>query len=150
MIRPGEKMGKTLDAASAADFDAILEVVGPFGRYQIMVASVTALAFYPNCMAVLLAIFTASTPEHWCSVPELSHLSPDQQQRLVSPPGEYGGYDVCRMYDVSNYSLLLGDFNVSSLDGEEYIVPETKDCEAFSYDTSFYTRTIATQVGIYL
>ena len=133
------------------DFDAILEIVGSNGRYQLFMAVVTALAYIPNAMAAMAAVFEAATPDHWCTVPELAHLTEEQQQRLVTPPGDQDGYNGCHMYDVSNYSLLLNEVNVTDLP-KHGTVPamlnqtETVDCDEYSYDTSLYSSTIVTEV----
>ena len=110
-------------------------------------AIVTAVAYVPNAAAALAAIFEAATPDHWCAVPELADLTKDQQRRLSAPPGEGGGgYDGCQMYDVSNYSLLVQQVNVT----EQFSVsnqPKTVDCTDFVYDTSVYKSTIVAEVG---
>jgi hypothetical protein len=51
---------------------------------------------------------TKKTPEHWCSVPELSHLEPSERRNLSIPQETRDGelvYSRCRMFDV-NYTQV--------------------------------------------
>ena len=124
------------------DFDAILEAVGSNGRYQLMIAFVTALAQVPNAMAALGAIFLAATPAHWCA---LGNFTNDEQQRFRGPAGEHDDYDRCHRYD-TNYSLPMqeGVHRLTGLAGN--VSGPTAECEQFDYDRSVYKSTIVTEV----
>lgn len=65
----------------ALDFDDILPHVGEFGRYQWWLF----FGMAPFCFNLVLIyfphIFITLEPDHWCRVPELQFLPPEQ--RLV-------------------------------------------------------------------
>nr|CAH0105985.1 unnamed protein product [Daphnia galeata] len=83
----------------------------------------------------LVGIQLNKTPDHWCSVPELSHLEPSERRNLSIPQEIRDGelvYSRCRMFDV-NYTqeklrmVLRGERNsswptkpCSTVDGWDY------------------------------
>ena len=132
------------------DFDALLEKIGPFGRYQIIFYVVIGITSAPAGMQTLLSVYLFATPRHWCHVPELANLSLEEQRLLTVPPGELTGYpsdDACYIYDVNyaevyqkyvnNYSHVIG--NASSV----------RECTHWSYDMELYGLTAVSEVRKY-
>ena len=91
-----------------SDFDDILPHVGSFGPYQIRILLLSLPVNYFLAVVYMGQIYQTLTPEHWCHVPELSHLSLEQR-RSLSIPAEFNDgvltYSKCRVYDV-NYSQV--------------------------------------------
>ena len=61
------------------DFDDMLEYVGTFGRYQ------KCLFFWMAPFAIFVGFiyfspyFITLVPDHWCDIPELEELSPEDR-----------------------------------------------------------------------
>ena len=129
------------------EFDQFLEKVGEFGKYQrimyVLVCFVGIIAAFNN----MNSVFTAATPPHWCSVPELSQfgLSEEEIKNLTIPLEEEDGervYSQCKMYN-RNYSGLT---DLSSIGGDD---PGVVACRnGWTYDTSLYQSTIVMDVSI--
>ncbi|GFY79487.1 carcinine transporter [Trichonephila inaurata madagascariensis] len=86
-------------------FEDILKDVGGFGPYQKILIVIFLI---PSSIVIpwfsMSSIFLASTPDHWCYVPEVAHsnLSTETQRQLVSPAHDRR----CSMYDVDYASLM--------------------------------------------
>ena len=87
-----------------SDFDDILPYVGSFGAYQIRILLLSFPVNYFLAVVYMGQIYQTLTPDHWCAVPELNHLS-QEHRRNLSIPIEYDGgetlYSKCRMFDVN-------------------------------------------------
>ncbi|CAG9561459.1 unnamed protein product [Danaus chrysippus] len=96
------------------DFDAILEDVGTFGRYQKLVVYFILLpAVIPCGFHAYAQLFMASDVKHWCNVPALEPLNNLDLIRNLSIPlelknGEFE-YSQCNMYQL-NYSNVLENY----------------------------------------
>ncbi|KAG7295860.1 hypothetical protein JYU34_020944 [Plutella xylostella] len=93
------------------DFDAILEDVGTFGRYQKLVIYFILLpAVIPCGFHAYSQLFMAGETKHWCRVPELEGAADQELVKNLSIPLELRGeelqYSQCSMYQL-NYSALL-------------------------------------------
>nr|XP_032520518.1 beta-alanine transporter-like [Danaus plexippus plexippus]XP_032520519.1 beta-alanine transporter-like [Danaus plexippus plexippus] len=96
------------------DFDAILEDVGTFGRYQKLVVYFILLpAVIPCGFHAYAQLFMASDVKHWCNVPDLESLNNLDLIKNLSIPlelknGEFE-YSQCNMYKL-NYSNVIENY----------------------------------------
>ncbi|XP_034244931.1 organic cation transporter protein [Thrips palmi] len=89
------------------DFDDVLPHIGEFGFYQkclflMMIPFAWFVAF-----VYFSQIFITLVPEgHWCHIPELQDLNPDERLALGVPKTAELGYARCLQYDV-NFTELV-------------------------------------------
>lgn len=146
------------------DFDKALSEVGSFGLYQKVIISVLMPAVLPCAFHAYSQLFIASTPNHWCRVPELerwSALIPNVVKNLSIPLEYKEGhlrYSQCQMY-ARNYSEIVAflhaldpssinetaqayeqtDFSVSNF--------EISSCKhGWVYDKQMFPNTVAMEV----
>lgn len=68
-------------------------------------------------VTINLGISILQTPEHWCSVPELAHLSVDDRRNLSIPLEERDGmlvYSRCTVYDVNFTEVITSNLVVAN------------------------------------
>lgn len=64
--------------------------IGEFGRYQKLLIWLVCLpACIPCGFGAFNQLFMQQIPDHWCKVPELNHLSPNER-RLIAIPNVSG------------------------------------------------------------
>lgn len=100
------------------DFDDILPHVGSFGRFQkrIFVFSLPINVFL--AVVYFSQIYQTLTPEHWCAVPELSHLDPEVRRNLSIPLEVREGqlvYSRCSMFDINFTEVELCPISIGLL-----------------------------------
>lgn len=62
------------------DFDEILPFVGEYGTYQkLMIWLVLLPGTIPCGFNAYSQLFMATSQDHWCKIPELQYLLPEQQ-----------------------------------------------------------------------
>lgn len=62
------------------DFDDLLPYIGEFGRYQkILFLLMIPFAFFVAFVYFSQIFITLVPEQHWCSVPELAHLTSEQR-----------------------------------------------------------------------
>ena len=122
--------------------DILFEHVGHFGVYQ----------FFIFLMANFAWIFGSNTYNYiayrviyWCDIPELAHLSHENQSMIASPIDGDGEYDQCNIYDL-DYSALTPE-QIRNWAGAPDGTP-TRKCQSWIYDDSVYTRTIVSEASI--
>lgn len=72
--------GQTAEKGATMDFDDLLPHVGEFGRYQQMLfLLMIPFAFFVAFVYFSQIFITLVPEEHWCNVPELSHLPVEQR-----------------------------------------------------------------------
>lgn len=135
------------------DFDQILQQVGDFNAYQIILYIFICFpASFPCAWTAFNMVFTSATPPHWCKIPELeaalaagANLTMEKIQEL-SIPWDYSAIEnskapelsKCHQYD-RNYSAW------ESIDVKKNatIIP----CQyGWTYNRSTYRETVASQV----
>ncbi|XP_053606652.1 beta-alanine transporter [Plodia interpunctella] len=121
------------------DFDAILEDVGTFGRYQKLVTYLVLLpAMIPCGFHAYAQLFMAADVPHWCWLPELEHADVQRAKNLSIPMELKDGeltYSACSMYQL----------NFSDLSGRREDAEVVPCSHGWQYDHSVYTNTIVTE-----
>ncbi|XP_065202119.1 carcinine transporter [Planococcus citri] len=120
------------------DVDEILPQIGEFGRYQKLLIWLVCLpACIPCGFGAFNQLFMQQIPDHWCKVPELNDLSPNER-RSVAIPYDNKTYSRCSRYAVNWTEILnLQDANETfeiprnwttepCIDGWEYNLTEVK------------------------
>lgn len=128
-------------------FDKVLDDVGGFGLFQILVI---ALLFPPRMLLpcnFLLNNFIAAVPPHHCDVSSLDrdgllgNLSSEQRLVVGVPVGLDGSLRSCEMF-VEPQLQLLSNWSEGG-------VPRTVACQGgFVFDNSTFISTVATEVDV--
>ncbi|XP_013136456.1 PREDICTED: organic cation transporter protein [Papilio polytes] len=131
------------------DFDAILEDVGTFGKYQKLVIYCVLLpAVIPCGFHAYAQLFMAADVVHWCRVPELEHLDDMEVLKNISIPVELKNgipqYSSCSMYDL-NYSYIAANYPDIDVMNNSAVIP---CAHGWTYDKSVYTNTVATEFNL--
>jgi hypothetical protein len=66
-------------ADNSVDFDDMLPHLGEFGRYQKMLFLLLAPFMFFVAFVYFSQIFITLTPDHWCRVPGLEFLTPEER-----------------------------------------------------------------------
>ncbi|XP_069172937.1 solute carrier family 22 member 21-like [Procambarus clarkii] len=87
------------------EFDALLESIGSFGRYQkyAIFLFLLPVSFF-NAFMVSQLLFQLMVPDHWCHVPgrETTGLTRDQWRGFTIPrSGDLGKHSSCLMYTIT-------------------------------------------------
>ncbi|KAJ0179010.1 hypothetical protein K1T71_005785 [Dendrolimus kikuchii] len=94
---------------SVVSYEEVLKAAGELGLYQCFLFLAT-FPFYTFCVfAYYSQIFiTEVSPNHWCWIPELQHLSEEERRLLAIPLDENSrfGYSQCYAYD-ANWTYVL-------------------------------------------
>lgn len=68
------------------DVDDLLPQIGEFGRYQkLLIWFVCLPACIPCGFGAFNQLFMQQTPDHWCRIPDLMHLSIENRRDLGIP-----------------------------------------------------------------
>ncbi|OQV14655.1 Carcinine [Hypsibius exemplaris] len=140
---------KTAEARQSVkmDFDDILQMIGPFGRYQKLVIFLVLLpALLPDGILVLNSVFMAATPaDHWCKLPVPNHTDHDWHDFADLLPKEmrdgHERHSRCLMFDVDYRNLT--DVDIRRI--KNRTVPEVACSYGFEFDQSVYEDTIVTE-----
>ncbi|XP_039755563.1 beta-alanine transporter-like [Pararge aegeria] len=128
------------------DFDAILEDVGEFGRYQKLVIYFILLpAVIPCGFHAYAQLFMAADVKHWCRVPELESLEDLELARNISIPLELRNeqleYSQCSMYNL-NYSDVLNNYPSVDDSLDKQIIP---CADGWVYEMGTYKNTVVVE-----
>ncbi|XP_063363529.1 beta-alanine transporter [Cydia amplana] len=120
------------------DFDAILEDVGGWGRYQkLVVYGVLLPAVLPCGFHAYAQLFMAAELPHWCAPPP--HLDPQDARNLSIPMELRNGvlqYSQCSMYELNSSLSQLPE------PADRRVVPCT---HGWHYDRSVYKNTVVSE-----
>ena len=108
-----------------ADFDQVLDEIGPFGPYQIYNMVLLGLAGLPVGANSLANVFLAGLPDHSCTATSANATSDD----VIATAGEEAD-DVC--------------YYAAQQAGNDSIVMQ---CSQWEYDDSVFGNTMASEVG---
>ncbi|XP_045486894.1 beta-alanine transporter-like [Pieris rapae] len=131
------------------DFDAILEDVGEFSRFQKLVIYLILLpAVIPCGFHAYSQLFMAGDVKHWCKVPDLEGLDVELTKNFSIPQERRNGildFSQCNMYDI-NYTDILSRYSTIEealmLEGPADIVP----CKnGWVYEDTVYQSTVVTE-----
>ncbi|XP_049874210.1 beta-alanine transporter-like [Pectinophora gossypiella] len=132
------------------DFDAILEDVGTFGRYQKLVVYFILLpAVLPCGFHAYAQLFMAADARHWCRVPELEHLQDIGLVKNLSIPLELKNealeYSECSMYNL-NYSDLVKNYpNLEDALMREAPAEIVPCAHGWIYEKTIHPNTVVTE-----
>ncbi|CAH0398900.1 unnamed protein product [Chilo suppressalis] len=133
------------------DFDAILEDVGEFGRYQKLVVYLVLLpAVIPCGFHAYAQLFMAAGGAHWCRVPELEHISNIELVKNISIPVEDKNgnlqYSQCSMYNLNYSDLLRNHENLDEFTRREMPADNIIPCKnGWTHDKTIYKNTVVTE-----
>ncbi|XP_045450926.1 beta-alanine transporter-like [Melitaea cinxia] len=129
------------------DFDAILEDVGTFGKYQKLIIYFILLpAVIPCGFHAYAQLFMAADVKHWCRVPELEPLTDTELIKNLSIPLELKNgvleYSQCNMYNL-NYSEIMKNYSdIANIDQSTEVMP----CQnGWNYETTTYKSSVVTE-----
>ncbi|KAL3050718.1 hypothetical protein OYC64_012690 [Pagothenia borchgrevinki] len=125
-------------------FENILEEIGGFGPFQIIINVLLCAPRIVLPCNYLLNNFIAALPPHRCDISTLDDgrlfRNVTQQQRLTVslPLGEDGGFRSCEMFSEPQFQLLVN--------GSKLFEATTVPCQSgWVYDNSTFTSTLATE-----
>ncbi|XP_045496115.1 beta-alanine transporter [Colias croceus] len=131
------------------DFDAILQDVGEFGRYQKLVIYLVLLpAVIPCGFHAYAQLFMAGDVKHWCKIPELEGYDVEVVKNLSIPLELRNGvqeYSQCNMYDL-NYTDILNRYTTledAAIDGETAEIVPCRN--GWMYENVVYQSTVVTE-----
>ena len=126
-------------------FENILEEIGGFGPFQILINVLLCAPRIVLPCHYMLNNFIAALPPHRCDISTLDDgrlfRNVTEQQRLTVslPLGEDGGFRSCEMFSEPQFQLLVN--------GSKLFEATTVPCQSgWVYDNSTFTSTLATEV----
>ena len=139
-------------------YDEVFEYTGHMGRYQ---WTVFAMVFGLNIFSsdMINMIFVGGEMDHWCSVYELSGLTPEQQRYVAipitsSPGDDVIAYSSCEMFDVNWTTFSVDELMnwnrtewMKEMDSKNSTL-STRKCSKWNYDHSTFMSTIVSRVEI--
>lgn len=125
--------------------DEVLEVVGGAGFYQYKLFLLMSILGIMG-KDVIGIIFFAGDQDHWCYVPQLSHLNDGQQKDIAIPMDKYGEFSQCEMYALNYSSYTHEQFMEWNRSIEVNSSTPTQSCsQGWIYDQSLFTSTITSR-----
>ncbi|XP_046968728.1 beta-alanine transporter [Vanessa cardui] len=129
------------------DFDAILEDVGTFGKYQKLVIYFILLpAVIPCGFHAYAQLFMAADVKHWCRVPELEPLADSELSKNLSIPLELKNgqfeYSQCSMYNL-NYSNIMIQY--PEIDESRHLTEVIPCNNGWNFELNTYKSTVVTE-----
>ncbi|XP_047534605.1 beta-alanine transporter [Vanessa atalanta] len=129
------------------DFDAILEDVGTFGKYQKLVIYFILLpAVIPCGFHAYAQLFMAADVKHWCRVPELEPLADLELSKNLSIPLELKNgqleYSQCSMYNLNYSDIMIQYPDIDESRGLTDVIPCNN---GWNFELNTYKNTVVTE-----
>ncbi|KAF7252689.1 Solute carrier family 22 member 7 [Varanus komodoensis] len=126
-------------------FEDLLQEVGGFGKYQVLVVLMLCLPRLVIPMHFLLHNFISASPPHHCAIPDfagISNISQEEIFRTVLPRDPDGGLSPCKVFSSPwSHSLVNSSW-------ELHDASSTQSCwQGWVYDATQYVSTTATEVS---
>ncbi|XP_064173874.1 solute carrier family 22 member 7-like [Anguilla rostrata] len=125
-------------------FEHVLAETDGFGRFQIMIMSITFLARFTLPCHFLVNNFMAAVPDHRCHIRGLddgdafANLTLDQRLTVSIPTQEDGTLSSCRMFREPQFHLLHNSSNATE-------IPAVSCLYGWVYDNTTFSTTLATE-----
>uniref|UniRef100_A0A8D2L8U1 Major facilitator superfamily (MFS) profile domain-containing protein n=1 Tax=Varanus komodoensis TaxID=61221 RepID=A0A8D2L8U1_VARKO len=124
-------------------FEDLLQEVGGFGKYQVLVVLMLCLPRLVIPMHFLLHNFISASPPHHCAIPDfagISNISQEEIFRTVLPRDPDGGLSPCKVFSSPwSHSLVNSSW-------ELHDASSTQSCwQGWVYDATQYVSTTATE-----
>uniref|UniRef100_A0A665T9C3 Solute carrier family 22 member 7-like n=1 Tax=Echeneis naucrates TaxID=173247 RepID=A0A665T9C3_ECHNA len=126
-------------------FEHVLADIDGFGRFQIMILTISFIGRFTLPCHFLLNNFIAAVPSHHCNInllddgPTFWNLSHAERLRVSIPAEEDGSQSSCRMFTEPQYQLLNNSSNVTD-------VPSVLCWNGWVYDNTTFKSTVTSQV----
>ncbi|GFR03279.1 organic cation transporter protein [Trichonephila clavata] len=129
-----EKEPQSSKEDSSAKKVDVFDLVGGDGLWQRCLFLMFLFFAIPSATHNLAMSFYAPNLDHWCARPEDSNWTVEEWKTLALPEDKH-----CARYKNINISFPIEE-NSTIIRSEEVI-----SCDAWEYDTSFYTSTVLSQ-----
>ena len=127
------------------DYEQILKKAGDTGIYQVFVVATLVLCTMYYGAETFSSNVSAPHHEHWCKVEALQNLT-TEEQKYISIPYENGDeFSSCEVYDLSWDNFTYTDFLNWNRTYHEN--SKTKECSEYTFDTSVFKSTVASEVS---
>ncbi|KAJ8013823.1 hypothetical protein DPEC_G00033790 [Dallia pectoralis] len=121
-------------------FEHVLSDINGFGRFQILIITISFVSRFSLPCHFILGNFIAAVPAHHCALDDtgvIQNLTQEQRLTVSLPVQEDGTPSSCKMFLEPQFHLLN-----NSNDSDQVIVP----CQnGWVYDNSTFKSTIATE-----
>lgn len=128
------------------NFEDVLEEVGSFGQFQVLMLFLLCLPRLILPMHFLLHNFLAAIPPHRCTIlhqDQFANLTEEQLLLISLPRDSEEAFSSCKMFTEPQFHLLPNSTE------EPANATSVQSCQhGWVYDQSQFTSTIATQVNL--
>ncbi|XP_058806024.1 carcinine transporter isoform X2 [Phymastichus coffea] len=129
--------------------DELLHDLGEFGWYQKQLLWFICLpACLPCGFCAFNQIFMASSPDHWCRVPELLNLNASLRKSMAIPIKDYNeSYSQCTRYDI-NWTMYLSSESSDIAYSKKTIFAEIPCDKGWEYNLSEVSSSIVIEFNL--
>ena len=128
--------------------DFLQKHVGDKGTHQWVALLAVCIADMVDCMLILAPVFVAAIPEHTCDVTKFSSTfnCTDKETKDIFIPKEerHGKVEPSQCHFYSD--IHTGNQTYKECSHLNFTSNPVVSCDKWTYDTTFYTSTIVTEV----